>query len=39
MGRIGRPEEVAWLACFLASDRASFLTGLAVPVAGGRHIR
>jgi NAD(P)-dependent dehydrogenase (short-subunit alcohol dehydrogenase family) len=39
MGRIGRAEEVAWTACFLASDRASFLTGLAVPVAGGRHIR
>jgi NAD(P)-dependent dehydrogenase (short-subunit alcohol dehydrogenase family) len=39
MGRIGRPEEVAHLACFLASDRASFLTGLAVPVAGGRDIR
>lgn len=39
IGRIGRPEEVAWVACFLASDRASFLTGLAVPVAGGRHIR
>jgi NAD(P)-dependent dehydrogenase (short-subunit alcohol dehydrogenase family) len=39
MGRIGQPEEVAWLACFLASDRAGFLTGLAVPVAGGRDIR
>src|SRR5262249_23511436 len=39
LGRIGQPEEVAWLACFLASDRASFLTGLAVPVAGGRDIR
>ena len=39
MGRIGRPDEVAWVACFLASDRASFLTGLAVPVAGGRDIR
>lgn len=39
MGRIGRPEEVAWVACFLASDKASFLTGLAVPVAGGRDIR
>lgn len=39
MGRIGRPEEVAWVACFLASDRAGFLTGLAVPVAGGRDIR
>jgi len=39
IGRIGQPEDVAWLACFLASDRASFLTGLAVPVAGGRDIR
>ena len=39
MGRIGQPDEVAWVACFLASDKASFLTGLAVPVAGGRHIR
>jgi len=39
IGRMGTPEEVAWVACFLASDKASFLTGLAVPVAGGRHIR
>lgn len=39
LGRLGRPEEVAWVACFLASDKASFLTGLAVPVAGGRDIR
>lgn len=39
MGRIGRAAEVAWTACFLASDRASFLTGLAVPVAGGRDVR
>ncbi len=39
LGRIGKPEEVAWVACFLASDKASFLTGLAVPVAGGRDVR
>jgi hypothetical protein len=26
-------------ACFLASDRPRFLTGLAVPVAGGHNIR
>jgi NAD(P)-dependent dehydrogenase (short-subunit alcohol dehydrogenase family) len=39
LGRMGKPAEVAWVACFLASDRASFLTGLAVPVAGGRDIR
>jgi NAD(P)-dependent dehydrogenase (short-subunit alcohol dehydrogenase family) len=33
--RLGEPEEVAHLVCFLASDRASFLTGAAYPVDGG----
>ena len=33
--RIGRPEEVAKLAVFLASDDASFMTGAAVTVDGG----
>jgi NAD(P)-dependent dehydrogenase (short-subunit alcohol dehydrogenase family) len=32
LGRIGRPEEVARVAAFLASDEASFMTGSAVPV-------
>ena len=33
--RIGRPEEVAQVAVFLASDEASFMTGSAVVVDGG----
>ena len=33
--RAGEPEEVAELACFLASDRSSFITGAVLPVDGG----
>jgi 2-keto-3-deoxy-L-fuconate dehydrogenase len=35
MGRLGTPEEVAWLALFLASDEASYITGQAHLVDGG----
>lgn len=33
--RVGRPEEVAELASFLASDRAGYLTGAIIPIDGG----
>jgi 3-oxoacyl-[acyl-carrier protein] reductase len=35
LGRIGKPEEFANLACFLASDAASYITGNAINVDGG----
>jgi NAD(P)-dependent dehydrogenase (short-subunit alcohol dehydrogenase family) len=36
LGRPGKPEEVAELITFLASDRSSYMTGSTVDVAGGR---
>ncbi len=35
MGRLGKPEDVAYAALFLASDEASFMTGSYLPVDGG----
>lgn len=33
--RLGRPDDVANLACFLSSDAASYITGAVIPVDGG----
>ncbi|MDL2327548.1 SDR family oxidoreductase, partial [Ruminococcaceae bacterium OttesenSCG-928-A11] len=33
-GRMGKPEECAWLALFLASDMARYITGAAIPIDG-----
>ena len=35
LGRAGEPHEVAEVAAFLASDRASFVNGAIIPVDGG----
>jgi NAD(P)-dependent dehydrogenase (short-subunit alcohol dehydrogenase family) len=35
VGRMGKPEEVAAMALFLASDESSFVTGTTLPVDGG----
>jgi 3-oxoacyl-[acyl-carrier protein] reductase len=36
MGRVGQPEEVAALVCWLASDECSFSTGAVFDISGGR---
>ena len=36
MKRVGRPEEVAELVAWLASDRVSFSTGAVYDISGGR---
>ena len=38
VGKIGKPENIAHAAVFLASDEASYITGQTITVDGGRVI-
>jgi 2-dehydro-3-deoxy-L-rhamnonate dehydrogenase (NAD+) len=38
MGRMGEPDEVAALVCWLASDECSFSTGATFDISGGRAV-
>jgi 3-oxoacyl-[acyl-carrier protein] reductase len=38
MGRMGTPEEVAALVCWLASEECSFSTGATYDISGGRAV-
>jgi NAD(P)-dependent dehydrogenase (short-subunit alcohol dehydrogenase family) len=38
LGRTGAPEEIADLIAYLASDRASWITGETISIDGGRHL-
>jgi 3-oxoacyl-[acyl-carrier protein] reductase len=35
MGRLGKPEELAGLVAFLASEAAGYITGAAIQIDGG----
>jgi acetoacetyl-CoA reductase len=38
IGRLGKPEEVAGLIIYLASDEAAFVTGANISINGGQHM-
>ncbi|MFM0501789.1 acetoacetyl-CoA reductase [Paraburkholderia caffeinilytica] len=39
MGRLGKPDEVAGLIIYLASDEAAFVTGANIAINGGQHMQ
>ena len=39
VGRLGKPEEVAGLIIFLASEEAAFVTGANIAINGGQHMQ
>jgi NAD(P)-dependent dehydrogenase (short-subunit alcohol dehydrogenase family) len=39
LGRVAKPEEVAYAALFLASDGAEFMTGAIIDVNGASYLR
>ncbi|KAL1411743.1 hypothetical protein Q8F55_002709 [Vanrija albida] len=38
LGRLGKPQDIAEAVIWLSSPRAQFITGVELPVDGGRHI-
>jgi len=38
LGRPGQPDDIVGMILFLASDRASWMTGETIPIDGGRHL-
>lgn len=38
VGRLAKPEEIAWSIAFLASERSGFITGSNLTINGGIHM-
>jgi 7-alpha-hydroxysteroid dehydrogenase len=38
LGRMGRPDDVAWAVCYLAAPASSWLTGSVIALDGGQSL-